>query len=92
MTPSHSHVDDFIDDPTSDPYAAKWLGLFRRPALDRIRAPNHEKLFATYEGSRYRVIGCSRMGDVWLTSKLGYENGYEHRVDVAKLSDWGAKP
>lgn len=86
------HVDDFIDDPTSDPYAAKWLGLFRRPALARIGAPNHDKLFATYDGKRWRVIGCSRLGDVWLTSDFSRENGYEKRVEVDKCSAFSATP
>lgn len=86
------HVDDFIDDPASDPYARKWLGLFRRPAIDRIREPNPDKLFATYDGRRYRVVGCSQMGDVWLGWDFSRENGYQLRVDVDKLSDWSATP
>jgi hypothetical protein len=86
------HVDDFLDDPTSDPYAAQWLELFRRPAIDKMRAPNKEKLFATYEGRRYRVIGCSQLGDVWLTADFARENGYDKRVDVDTLSEWSPTP
>ena len=40
----------------------------------------------------YRVIGCSRMGDVWLTANFTRENGYDHRVDVAELSAWSNEP
>ena len=86
------HVDDFIDDPTSDPYAAKWFESFRRPAVDKFREPNPDKLFATYEGARYRVVGCSRLGDVWLTTDVSRENGYDKRVDVDKCSMFSADP
>lgn len=84
------HVDEFIDDPKSDPYAAAWFELFRRPAIDKLQKPNNAKLFATYEGKRYRVIGCSRLGDVWLTSNFNKENGYEKRVDVAACTEWSS--
>lgn len=90
--PAMRHVDDFIDDPTSDPYAARWLGLFRRPAREKLREPNEDKLFATHEGQRWRVIGCSRFGDVWLTSNFRRADGYEYRVCVDECSDWSATP
>lgn len=87
------HVDDFIDDPASDKYAAEWLGLFRRPALEKLRTPNPSRLFATYRGKRFRVMGCSRLGDVWLAAvTFKGENGYALRVDVDELSDWSAEP
>ncbi len=82
------HVDDFIDDPTSDRYAASWFESFRRPAYDKCLKPDDRKLFATYRGDRYRVTGCSRMGDVWLDPDFGRECGYTHRVDVSECSDW----
>ena len=60
------HVDDFIDDPSTDRYAASWFEAFRRPAVVKMREPDPRLLFATYEGKRYKVTGCSRLGDVWL--------------------------
>lgn len=87
-----THVDDFIDDPSTDRYAAAWFEAFRRPAWDKLKEPDTRKLFATYKGKRYRVIGCSRLGDVWLTSDFSRENGYEHRIDVADCSDWSPEP
>lgn len=86
------HVDDFIDDPATNPYAASWFEAFRRPAMAKLREPDDRKLFATYEGTRYRVIGCSRFGDVWLTRDFSREFGYEHRVAVDACSDWSAEP
>lgn len=83
------HVDDFIDDPTSDPYAASWFKSFRRPAIVKDRNPDKRKLFTTYKGKRYLVTGCSRLGDVWLHSDLKYSDmSYEKRVDVDACSDW----
>jgi hypothetical protein len=82
------HVDDFIDDPTTDRYAAAWFESFRRPAIDKLRKPDERKLFATYGGRRYRVTGCSRMGDVWLSADFNRDVGYEKRVDVDACSKW----
>ena len=87
------HVDDFIDDPTSDRYAASWFESFRRPAIDKARKPDPRKLYATYEGRRHLVTGCSRLGDVWLHSDLDYRGmSYEKRVDVDACSEWSATP
>lgn len=86
------HVDDFIDDTATDRYAASWFESYRRPAIDKARKPDERKLFATYEGKRYRVTGCSRLGDVWLSADFNREWGYEKRVDVAKCSEWSASP
>lgn len=84
------HVDDFLDDPTPDPYAASWLEAFRRPAWDKIKEPDTRKLFATWQGKRWRVTGCSRLGDVWL-HEVDYEGcSYEHRVNVDDCSEWSA--
>jgi hypothetical protein len=86
------HVDDFIDDPSSDPYAASWFESFRRPAVDKLREPDTRKLFATRNGKRYRVTGCSRLGDVWL-HQVDYEGmSYQHRVNVDDCSEWSADP
>ena len=88
-----THVDDFIDNPASDRYAASWFFLFRRPAWDKAVKPDPRKLFATYKGRRYLVTGCSRLGDVWLHSNLNYDGmSYEERVDVDACSEWSASP
>jgi hypothetical protein len=86
------HVDDFTDDPKSDPYAVSWFEAFRRPAVDKLRKPDLRKLFATYRGRRYRVTGCSRFGDVWLHSDMGEDTRYEHRVGVDDCVDWSGAP
>ncbi len=84
-----THVDDFIDDPKSDRYAASWFESFRRPAWDKLQKPDARKLFATYEGKQYLVTGCSRLGDVWLHADLNYDgDSYQKRVDVDACSKW----
>lgn len=86
------HVDDFIDDPSTDRYAASWFESFRRPEIDKLRKPDKRKLFVNYGPSRYRVTGCSRMGDVWLHSNFNEDTRYEYRVDVDTCFGWGPEP
>jgi hypothetical protein len=86
------HVDDFMDDLASDPYAAWMFRHFRLSAADRIRFDPFMKdrqLFCTYGGKRWRVVGASRLGDVWLAQDPASER-YDRRADVAECSAWGA--
>ena len=88
-----THVDDFIDGAPNDStdYAAWFFSLYRYPAMLKCRFGewmNKYKLFADYDGKRYRVTGCSRLGDVWLSSDFDRDIGYEHRVDVGDLSNF----
>jgi hypothetical protein len=85
------HIDEFIDDYSTDPYATWVLNHFRLPAILKSKFDEFmkgHKLFCVYEGKKYRCIGASRLGDVWLTSKFDRESGYEHRVDVEMCSEW----
>ena len=93
------HVDDFIDrnfgGAEGQRYARFFFSLARFPAAqqsDFHRWTKQFELYCTFEGSRYRVTGCSRMGDVWLRKDLTKDQGYDHRVNVAECSEWGAKP
>lgn len=99
--PDILHVDDFIDDSfepwpdIGDSAHARWFFLHRRlPAMlfysfQKYIEPIH--LYCTYEGVRYRVTGASRMGDVWLTTNLLQDTGYEKRVDVRKCTKFSDK-
>jgi hypothetical protein len=87
-----THVDDFIDDPHTDNYAAWIFNFFRLPAALKMRFEPFMKgqhLFCTYEGRRYRVTGASRLGDVWLARDFARDVGYDLRVEVTKCSSWG---
>lgn len=85
-----THVDDWLDALTTDELPAKlWLEHFRRPACKRNQAwLDARRLVCWYDGKLYRVIGCSRMGDIWLTSKIENPDGYERRVHVDGCSKW----
>lgn len=94
------HVDEFIDRRGGDKYARWVLALFRFPAvlaLDFREWIAPFKLFCTYKGARYRVTGCSRMGDLYLHPNFDrnfdvgspYESPGFRGVDVAECSDWG---
>lgn len=90
------HVDDWLDTPPADEaeaYAKRALEVARLPAAEKMRlteAERHQPLFCDFRGTRYRCIGASRLGDVWLTTKFDATHGYELRVDVAECSGWAA--
>lgn len=94
--PVPKHVDTFIwNDFLKEPYARWVLMHFRLPAaiqvdFGRFMAERH--LFCDYAGSRYRVTGASRFGDVWLHSDFKVDTGYEHRVAIDSCSNWGPTP
>ena len=89
------HIDEFISDLHSDPYAAWVFNHFRLPAILKNRFErfmrNH-RLFCTYAGARYRVTGASRLGDVWLTLDFNRDVGYDLRKDVNECSNWSPTP
>lgn len=86
------HVDDWLDMPPAnenEALAKQFLEHCRRPAVNK----NYEwiatnPLFCTYRGERWRVLGASRLGDVWLTKHFERVNGYDVRIDVAECSQW----
>ena len=86
------HVYDWLDQPAKDEgekRAKEWLEQFVKPAMDKDHDwLNARRLTCEYEGKRYRCIGASSLGDVWITSDMRAENGYEKRVDVESLSSW----
>ena len=90
-----THIDEWIEDRNSDDYAAWVFNHFRLPAILKIRFAKFmadHRLFATYEGKRYRVTGASRLGDVWLATDFNRDTGYDRRVDVALCSAWSPTP
>lgn len=92
------HIDDWcfvhtwIEDPEKAETIKKvkhWFREFRRPAvmLD-MEYLDSKRLTCTYEGKRYRCIGASRMGDVWLTRDMNRTHGYDKRVMRSECSLW----
>ena len=76
----------------SERYARFVLALHRFPACMRMDFDaliRKFPLFCTYQGAVYRVTGCSRLGDVWLTEKLDDKYaGYSKRVMIGDCSKW----
>lgn len=86
------HVYDWLDLPATDEnerLAKEWLEQFVKPAINKDHDwMDARALYCKYRGEIYRCVGASRMGDVWLTSKLTNPDGYEKRVCVEELSEW----
>lgn len=93
-----THVDDWLDAPAKDEgekWAKEFLEHCRRPAVEKDYAwIAANPLFCTYkgDGERWRVLGASRMGDVWLTKHFDRVNGYDIRADVDDCSEWSKTP
>ena len=89
------HIDEWIDRvevPVDERYATFFFMLHRLPAIDQSVKWKEwiqpYKLFCTWKGEKYRVTGCSRLGDVWLTKDFKQETGYQYRVEVEECSNW----
>jgi len=86
---------DWIGIPPKDEHereAKEWLTRYLRPAYDKIADGTDKWLDARvvtcrWRDGRYRCVGASRLGDVWLRDE-GSTRYYDHRVDVSQLSDW----
>jgi hypothetical protein len=98
------HVDEWLDNMhpfmNSTPelnYVHFMLNYFRYDAVTKMAYGSimaQHKLFVTYEGKTWRVTGASRLGDVYLQSKLDKDHAYDERVplDFTKLTNWRAQP
>ena len=91
-------IDDWIDRVTcsqDEHYATFFFMLHRLPAFQKMMwAPwiKEHRLYCTWKGRLYRVTGCSRLGDVWLSRCFNQDTGYDERVSVEECSGWRAKP
>ncbi|QVD49285.1 hypothetical protein LUCX_215 [Xanthomonas phage vB_XciM_LucasX] len=95
------HIDEFLDatyEIASRPeleYPHFLFSFWRQPAAVKIL---HEpfmsqfKLFVDYDGKTWRVVGASRLGDVWLTQDFESTH-YQRRVGlvVSTFANWRAQ-
>lgn len=86
------HCDDYIDDEGAHPALRAYLDRARSPGHGMTSPEPFPRLFADHSGSRVRVVMASRMGDVGITTVLTAEYGYEARVSVGELSNFGDSP
>lgn len=102
MLEEDKHIDNYIDSMTGfsdkpkdvirmEHYSKFFFLLHRLPAYmknDFAEWINQYKLLCKYNGKKYRVTGCSRMGDIWLNENFNADNGYDHRVMINQVSDF----
>lgn len=92
--PKFKHCDDYIHDFSAPMCLRFFLLVHRLPAIDGalLRANGVEPvLYATYEGTRVRIVMASRFGDVGITEHLNRTHGYEMRVHIEELKDFDSK-
>lgn len=100
---TREHVDDFIDAPNSKHDYARWFfAIHRFPAfLSTVFAPfmSQYRLYCTFEGKRWRVVGASRLGDIYLKDPAHalpdakeWSPFYDKRsVHTNQVTDWSDK-
>lgn len=89
------HCDDYVENLLGDAHARWFLFIERLPASLRMLASTRipdPQLFADHEGKRVRVTMASRMGDVGITHNLAATRGYELRVGIDTLTNFGETP
>ena len=86
------HVDDYVNEPDADSIAKEFLEHARRYVTNQNKAwLAANRPWVMWRGRRYRCVGASRLGDVWLKTEPNVMNPgafYDYRVDVAELSGW----
>lgn len=96
-----THIDDWIQSASlsGEPdkrYAAIFFMIARLSgvmavAFEEAYGPQ-KPLYCTYQEVRYRCMGASRLGDIWLSADFNRQMGYDKRVDVAECTNWGREP
>jgi hypothetical protein len=96
------HIDDFLEDSwiickyPELAYPHFMFTYWRQSAAIKLaHAPFMApfELYVDYQGRTWRVIGASRMGDIWLTKHFDRLHGYDLRVDpnFELFSNWRNK-
>jgi hypothetical protein len=86
------HCDDYIDDETAPVALRRYLERARSPGHGMGASDPYPELYADLRGERVRVVMASRLGDVGVTRDLSKKFGYQLRVMVADLSNFGDQP
>lgn len=90
MTPRH--CDDYIDDEASPAALRAFLNRARSPGHGMLSKDPYPRLFADIGGKRVRVVMASRLGDVGISYDLDNDVGYDDRVWIEQLSNFGDRP
>ena len=93
----HVHIDDWLDQVTTtsislgEKMARAFLEYKRLPAWKQMLYDpmyNDLAIFCQYKLERYRCVGASRLGDIWLSKNYKDRYGYSLRVYVDEVSNW----
>ncbi len=89
------HIDEWLNSKESLKlsFVKEWFTRFRKPEFYKIKDGDNlwfenNWLFCIYQNKRYQVTGCSRFGDIWITSNFDQSIGYENQVDFSDCSGW----
>lgn len=95
IVPETIHVDEWLDNVRwiADPherYTRLFLEIHRMPAAKLALYEDYvdKPITCEWKGSRYRLTGASRYGDVFLNADLCEKGGYTRRVSVTECSAW----
>ena len=89
-----THIYDWLETPSktdSEAMVKKFLDFKTRSAFWQMK--NKDKMpkvkcFCIFKGSKLKITGASRMGDVWLAKDFDRVNGYDYRVDIDNCTDF----
>lgn len=86
------HIYDWLNlksDDVGEIKAREWLNYFTLDVVykqkNKIAEPNFD-VYCMYKGKLYKIMGASRLGDVWLSINHSRRAGYDLRVDIEECS------
>lgn len=88
------HIYDWLDEEKTDLAELKvqeFLDFRTRDAVYQME--NRDKIngltvFCEYKGTKYKITGASRLGDIWLDKNFKRESGYDLRVMIEDCSEF----
>lgn len=94
------HVDDWVDNNITrgvaeNKYASFVLfhmGLSASHIMYFHEFMKEYPLYCTHNNERFKCTGASRVGDIFLARDFSREFGYDLRVEIDNVSDFGKEP
>lgn len=92
------HCLDWASEPSKsegEQHAKEFVSMFVATAFEKYRDGTNDRLdktliTCTYKGDKCKLVGASRLGDIWLR-KLDEPEPYvfyNHRIDAEEITDW----
>jgi hypothetical protein len=93
-----THIYEWLDHPElltteAERMVHKFLEYKTLPASEQYKPENKAKVqglnvFCEYKGIKYKIMGASRLGDVWLAENFNRDNGYDNRVGIDECTNF----